>query len=103
MISPAVSPCTGRFQRGDSSCTAACRGIRGSFTHVKGASPSQEEILAGCRQPEGLIPVTPDSVFVIAGLMANELFGNLSGRPKLLDRFLVELSPKRRLRFYPPL
>jgi len=33
--------------------------------------------------------VTPDSVFVIAGLMANELLGNLAGTPKLLDRFLV--------------
>ena len=59
------------------------------LTLVKGASQPLEDIFAGCRQPEGIIPVTPDSVFVIAGLMANELFGNLSGRPKLLDRFLV--------------
>jgi predicted acyltransferase len=47
------------------------------------------EIFAGCRQPEGGIPVTPDSVFVLAGLMANELLQNLAGTPKLLDRFLV--------------
>jgi len=59
------------------------------LTLVKGASQPLEEILAGCRQPEGAIPVTPDSVFVIAGLMANELLANLAGTPKLLDRFLV--------------
>ena len=59
------------------------------LTLVKGASQPLEAILAGCRQPEGDIPVTPDSVFVLAGLMANELFANLRGCPKLLDRFLV--------------
>ena len=68
-------------------------GVQGNqgqlLTLVKGASRPLEEILAGCRQPEGVIPVTPDSVFVIAGLMANELLGNLAGTPKLLDRFLV--------------
>jgi molybdopterin-synthase adenylyltransferase len=68
-------------------------GVQGNqgqvLTLVKGASRPLEEILAGSRQPEGIIPVTPDSVFVIAGLMANELLGNLAGTPKLRDRFLV--------------
>lgn len=68
-------------------------GVQGNqgqvLTLVKGASQPLEAIFAGCRQPTGSIPVTPDSVFVVAGLMANELFGNLSGKPKLLDRFLV--------------
>jgi molybdopterin-synthase adenylyltransferase len=59
------------------------------ITLVQGASGSLEGIFAGSRQPEGTVPVTPDSVFVIAGLMANELLANLAGRPKLLDRFLV--------------
>jgi molybdopterin synthase catalytic subunit len=59
------------------------------LTLVKGSSQSLEAILAGCRQPDGTIPVTPDNVFIIAGLMANELFNNLAGTPKLLDRFLV--------------
>ena len=59
------------------------------LTLLKGKSQSLEAILAGSRQPDGAIPVAPDSVFVIAGLMANELFANLSGHPKLLDRFLV--------------
>jgi len=68
-------------------------GVQGNqgqvLTLVKGASRPLEEILAGSRQPEGVIPVTPDSVFVIAGLMANELLGTLAGTPKLRDRFLV--------------
>jgi molybdopterin-synthase adenylyltransferase len=59
------------------------------LTLVKGSSRPLEEIMAGCRQPEGAIPVTPDSVFVLGGLMANELFQNLAGTPRLLDRFLV--------------
>jgi molybdopterin-synthase adenylyltransferase len=59
------------------------------LTLVKGVSRSLEEIFAGSRQPTGSIPVTPDSVFVVAGLMANELLANLAGRAKLLDRFLV--------------
>jgi len=59
------------------------------LTLVKGVSQPLEAIMAGCRQPEGTIPVTPDSVFVIAGLMANELLANLVGKSKLQDRFLV--------------
>jgi len=59
------------------------------LTLVKDRSQHFEAICAGCLQPEGPIPVTPDSVFVIAGLMANELFRCLTGQPKLLDRFLV--------------
>jgi len=59
------------------------------LTLVKGSSHTLEEIMAGCRQPDETIPVTPDSVFVIAGLMANELFNNLAASPKLLDRFLI--------------
>ena len=59
------------------------------LTLIKGVSRPLEEIMAGSRQPAGTIPVTPDSVFVIAGLMANELLHYLAGSPKLLDRFLV--------------
>ena len=59
------------------------------LTLVKGSSHTLEEIMAGCRQPDETIPVTPDSVFVIAGLMAKELFNNLAASPKLLDRFLI--------------
>jgi len=59
------------------------------LTLIKGVSQPLDEIMGGCHQPAGTIPVTPDSVFVIAGIMANELFQNLSASPKLLDRFLV--------------
>jgi molybdopterin synthase catalytic subunit len=59
------------------------------LTLIKGVSQPLEEIMAGCRQPDETIPVTPDSVFVIAGLMANELFNNLDASPKLLDSFLI--------------
>lgn len=60
-----------------------------AVTLIKGISQPLDEILAGSRQPEGQIPVTPDSVVVIAGLISNELFNCLAGTPKLLDRMLV--------------
>ena len=47
------------------------------------------EIFACACQPEGSIPVTPDNVVVVAGLMVNELFAILFGQPKLLNRCLV--------------
>ncbi len=59
------------------------------LTLLAGKSQPFEEIFAGVVQPEGSIPVTPDSVVVIAGLMVNELFNVLWGTPKLLDRCLV--------------
>ncbi|GFO67926.1 thiazole biosynthesis protein ThiF [Geomonas limicola] len=59
------------------------------LTLLTGSSQPFEEICAGCRQPVGAIPVAPESVFVLAGLMAGELFRCLAGNPRLLDRFLV--------------
>jgi molybdopterin synthase catalytic subunit len=59
------------------------------LTLLAGKSQPFDEIFAGAVQPEGSIPVTPDSVVVIAGLMVNELFNVLWGTPKLLDRCLV--------------
>ncbi len=59
------------------------------LTLKKGASQSLETIFAGARQPQGKIPVTPDNVVVIAGLMTNELFHLLWDKPKLLNRFLI--------------
>jgi molybdopterin synthase catalytic subunit len=68
-------------------------GLQGEYGQVmtlrSGASQPLADILAGVRQPEGSIPVTPDNVVVVAGLMVNELFAVLFGKPKLLDRCLV--------------
>ena len=54
-----------------------------------GVSQAFDEVFAGALQPEGSIPVTPDSVVIIAGLMVNELFSVLWQTPKLLDRCLI--------------
>lgn len=59
------------------------------LTLLTGSSQPFDAICAGCRQPAGPIPVTPEGVFVLAGLMAGELFRCLAGTPRLLDRFLV--------------
>ena len=59
------------------------------MTLQSGRSQPMADIFAGACQPEGSIPVTPDNVVIVAGLMANELFAILFGRPKLLDRCLV--------------
>lgn len=59
------------------------------LTLLAGRSRPFDEIFAGALQPWGSIPVTPDSVVVIAGLMVNELFSVLWKTPKLLDRCLV--------------
>ena len=59
------------------------------LTLVKGESQPLDEIFAGSLQPKGPIPVTPDSVFIIAGLMSNEILQTIFGEPKLLNRFLV--------------
>ena len=59
------------------------------LTLQAGQSQPLAQIFAGACQPEGDIPVTPDSVIVIAGLMTNELFATLFGQPKLLNRCLV--------------
>jgi molybdopterin synthase catalytic subunit len=59
------------------------------LTLLAGESQALDEIFAGAVQPQGTIPVTPDNVVVIAGLMVNELFSVLWKTPKLLDRCLV--------------
>jgi molybdopterin/thiamine biosynthesis adenylyltransferase len=59
------------------------------LTLLAGESQPFDEIFAGVRQPQGSIPVTPDSVVIIAGLMVNELFSVVWKTPKLLDRCLV--------------
>jgi molybdopterin synthase catalytic subunit len=59
------------------------------LTLLAGQSQPFDEIFAGACQPSGSIPVTPDSVVIIAGLMVNELFNVLWRTPKLLDRCLV--------------
>ena len=59
------------------------------MTLQSGRSQPMAEIFAGARQPEESIPVTPDNVIVVAGLMTNELFATLFGQPKLLNRCLV--------------
>jgi len=68
-------------------------GLQGESGQVmtlrSGASQPLAKILAGVQQPPGMIPVTPDCVAIVAGLMVNELFAVLFGAPKLLDRCLV--------------
>ena len=68
-------------------------GLQGEHGQVltlqSGRSQPLAEIFAGACQPEGSIPVTPDNVIIIAGLMVNELFATIFGRPKLLNRCLV--------------
>jgi molybdopterin-synthase adenylyltransferase len=59
------------------------------MTLQSGRSQPMAEIFAGACQPEGSIPVTPDNVVIVAGLMVNELFAILFGQPKLLNRCLV--------------
>lgn len=59
------------------------------LTLMVGESQAFDEVFAGAVQPQGSIPVTPDSVVIIAGLMVNELFSVLWKTPKLLDRCLV--------------
>jgi len=59
------------------------------LTLMAGKSQPFDEIFAGAVQPQGSIPVTPDNVVIIAGLMVNELFSVLCKTPKLLDRCLV--------------
>jgi molybdopterin synthase catalytic subunit len=68
-------------------------GLQGDHGQVltlqKGQSQSLADVFAGARQPAGAIPVTGDCVTVVAGLMTNELFSVLCGKPKLLNRCLV--------------
>jgi molybdopterin synthase catalytic subunit len=59
------------------------------LTLLAGKSQDFNEVFAGALQPQDAIPVTPDNVVIIAGLMVNELFSVLWKRPKLLDRCLV--------------
>ncbi len=59
------------------------------LTLLSGKSQPFDEVFAGAVQPQGSIPVTPDNVVIIAGLMVNELFSVLWKTPKLLDRCLV--------------
>ena len=59
------------------------------LTLLTGESQAFDTIFAGTVQPQGSIPVTPDNVVIIAGLMVNELFSVLWKTPKLLNRCLV--------------
>ena len=59
------------------------------LTLLAGESQPFDEIFAGAVQPQGTIPVTPDNVVIISGLMVNELFHVLWKTPKLLDRCMV--------------
>ncbi len=59
------------------------------LTLLAGASQPFEQLFAGAVQPHGRIPVTPDNVVIIAGLMVNEIFNTLWKTPKLLDRCMV--------------
>lgn len=59
------------------------------LTLLTGESQAFAEIFAGAVQPTGPIPVTPENVVIIAGLMVNELFSVLWKTPKLLDRCMV--------------
>ncbi len=59
------------------------------LTLRKGESQPLAEIFAGLKQPAGAIPVSPDNVVTVAGLMTNELFSVVFGKPKLLNRCLV--------------
>lgn len=59
------------------------------LTLLSGRSQPFDEIFAGAVQPQSTIPVTPDNVVIIAGLMVNELFSVLWKKPKLLDRCMV--------------
>lgn len=59
------------------------------LTLLAGESQGFDEVFAGAVQPQGTIPVTPDNVVIIAGLMVNELFSVLWKKPKLLDRCMV--------------
>ncbi|QWV92346.1 ThiF family adenylyltransferase [Geomonas oryzisoli] len=87
---------TGRFAL-YGALPAGCRFIHGGvqgdrgqvLTLVKGESQPLEEIYAGSRQPAGPIEVTPYGVFVVAGLMCNELCDVMAGTPRLLNRLLV--------------
>lgn len=66
------------------------QGVAGQvLTLRKGESQPLDEIYAGCKQPVGPIPVTPDSVAVMSGLQASEALHALWGSPKLLNRFLI--------------
>lgn len=40
-------------------------------------------------QPNKVIPVTPDTVFCVASVMAREIFHILLGKPQLKDRFWI--------------
>lgn len=68
-------------------------GLHGDHGQVLTLQPGQSQpmakIFAGACEPEGAIPVTPDNVVIIAGLMVNELFACIFGEPKLLNRCLV--------------
>lgn len=59
------------------------------LTLLAGTSQAFDQVFAGALQPQGSIPVTPDNVVIIAGLMVNELFSVLWRTPKLLDRCMV--------------
>lgn len=58
------------------------------LTLRKGVSKSISEIFAGLSDRKN-IPVTPDSVKIIAGIMVREYFNILAKKTRLLNKFLI--------------
>jgi molybdopterin/thiamine biosynthesis adenylyltransferase len=55
----------------------------------KGFSSDFKDIFAGVVDLDKLIPVTPDAVFLIASVMAREIFNIILGKPALLNKFWI--------------
>lgn len=68
-------------------------GVQGDYGQVisvlPGLSPTLREIYAGLSEPPPACPVTPDTVFALAALMARETLNHLKGNPVLLYRFCI--------------
>ncbi|MBZ4672761.1 MAG: ThiF family protein [Deferribacteraceae bacterium] len=58
------------------------------ITLLKGKSKNLSEIFAGLNDKKN-IPVTPDAVHIISGIMVREYFNILKKEPKLLEKFLI--------------
>ena len=80
----------GGLQEGQIFVHGGLQGLCGQVVSLeKGTSQPLETIFAGSRQPAGTIPVTPEGVVIIAGLLCRELFNCIFGTPQLRDRLLV--------------
>jgi len=58
------------------------------ITLLKGKSKSISEIFAGLKDKKN-IPVTPDAVHILSGIMVREYFNILKGKPKIYEKFLI--------------